>query len=91
MGWLILPLGENALFAYTLHVILQSTEIFSVGTPETTAYWTSAFLQVVSILIIWLFIKKQWFTPKSQNRRLYYSLPAIIFLAILTTEAIIHG
>ncbi|MFC2063792.1 OpgC domain-containing protein [Chloroflexota bacterium] len=91
LGWLILPLGENALFAYTLHVILQGTEIFSVGAPEIPAYWTSGFLQVVSLLIIWVFIKKQWFTPKPQNRRLYYSLPVIIILIILTTEAIIHG
>src|SRR3990172_1061549 len=93
IGWLILPLGENSLFAYTFHVIIiiVGTIILHLGGFGKPSYWASAVLQVVTVLIIWVCIKKKWFTPKPANRKLYYLLPVIIISAIIIIETIFHS
>ena len=63
LGWLLIPLGQNALYAYTLHVALIGVfhvmmqylpiDVMMMGTLNTA-------LQIITVLIIWAMIRKQF-------------------------------
>ncbi len=63
LGWLLLPLGQNALYAYTMHVViigsfyvlfpLLPVNIQAMGTVNTS-------LQLLVILGIWAMIQRQF-------------------------------
>lgn len=62
-GWLLLPLGQNALYSYTMHIAILGTfayviphfpgEIMSLGTVNTC-------VQLVAVLGIWLMIQRKF-------------------------------
>jgi hypothetical protein len=62
LGWLLLPLGQNALTAYTLHLfvvaVLSKIPIWIAGEVPTTAL-QNTLLQGTGIIIIWTVIKLQ--------------------------------
>jgi hypothetical protein len=61
-GWLLLPLGQNALWAYSLHlfVVMVTTKLGPVvfGSGAVTA-GQNALLQTAGVLAIWLFITRR--------------------------------
>ena len=87
-GWLVLPMGQNALFAYTVHVVIVM--IFSafayVLSYDWNNYWLNALLQLGGIFLIWFMIKKKLFTPKPGNRKIYYALPGLLIISFLLFE-----
>jgi hypothetical protein len=62
-GWLLLPLGQNALYAYTMHVIVIGSfyallphlpiDVTTMGTLNTS-------LQLLVVLAIWFMIQRQF-------------------------------
>jgi len=88
LGWLILPFGENALFAFTFHLIIYM--VFEIVSKyfgyEMHSYWLNGFFQILVVFIVWFCIKKDFFTPKEKNRKLYYRIPGIILLAFISFE-----
>lgn len=62
LGWLLLPLGQNALTAYTLHLfvvaLLPQVSPWIAGTIPTTTV-QNTLLQTVGIMGIWAAIKLQ--------------------------------
>ena len=62
LNWLFLPLGQNALTAYTLHLgvlaLLGKVGPWMVGTPPTTA-WHHTLLQTIGIGCLWTALKLQ--------------------------------
>jgi enterochelin esterase-like enzyme len=83
LGWLLLPLGQNALFAYSAHVLI----VLVVGVqasmlPEST--WTNMVLQIGSIAILWLAIrwKTAWHTPSPRGSWITGPAP-LVFAATL--------
>jgi hypothetical protein len=62
LNWLLLPLGQNALTAYTLHLgvlaLLGKVGPWIVGTTPTTA-WHNALLQAIGVGCLWSAIKLQ--------------------------------
>jgi len=64
-GWLFIPLGQNSLFAYSLHVIIiMVVKIISMFLQyDQTSSWLNAYIQLVAVLIIWyITTHKQVFT-----------------------------
>ncbi len=63
LGWLLLPLGQNALYAYTVHVAITGAfhvifaqlpiNLQAMGTVNTS-------LQLLVILLIWAMIQRQF-------------------------------
>ena len=63
LGWLLMPLGQNALYAYTMHVAIIGVfhvlvsflpvDVMAMGTLNTS-------LQLATVLIIWAMIRKQF-------------------------------
>jgi enterochelin esterase-like enzyme len=97
VGWLVLPLGQNALFAYSAHVVialalgihiavlrflqLPVLPIASIAEPGVI----NAVLQIGSLTAIWLAIRLRlvWPTPASRGAWVGGSAPVAIALAIL--------
>lgn len=52
LGWLFLPLGENALYAYTLHVILIALMWIPVASIVGSEAWSTA-LQLGTAACVW--------------------------------------
>ncbi|MBI5029632.1 MAG: OpgC domain-containing protein [Chloroflexi bacterium] len=63
LGWLLMPLGQNALYAYTIHIALIGIvhivngylpiNLAMIGTLNTS-------LQIMTVLTIWAMIRKQF-------------------------------
>jgi hypothetical protein len=54
-GWLLLPLGQNALTAYSLHifVVAAMTKITLTYWPEGAPTFTSTLMQTVGVMLVW--------------------------------------
>lgn len=63
LGWLLMPLGQNALYAYTMHVVVIG--LFYVALPHlsvnvTTMGTLNTSLQLLTVLAIWGMIQRQF-------------------------------
>lgn len=88
IGWLMLPLGQHALYAYTVHVFLVAIialtlSPFNLGSPGPQ--WLNALIQAASVALIWWFVRLQLFMPTPRTQRLYNYAP--VLLALLTVVA----
>ena len=56
LGWLLLPLGQHALYAYTAHIAIIALVSLALS-PFKVAYpgpqWLNAAIQIGSVLLIW--------------------------------------
>jgi enterochelin esterase-like enzyme len=84
LGWLLLPLGQNALFAYAAHILI----VLAVATqawllPDSTA--SNALLQIGAIAILWLAIrfKACWRAPSARGNWLTGPAPLLIAATLL--------
>lgn len=86
LGWLVLPLGQNALYAYTAHMglalavpLLAAQARFTLpGAPEV-----NALVQVSSVAVIWLAIRFRLFFPTAATRRWWMLAPMPLAAASL--------
>jgi hypothetical protein len=89
LGWLLLPLGQHALYAYSAHVILV-VAIATVVAPFNLGYpgpqWLNALIQIASVLLIWALVHWQLLTPTPRTKRYWYASP--IALAIIALIAL---
>ncbi len=83
-GWLLLPLGQHALFAYGAHlfVLIATAEVFTKHFPIAPTAAQNSALQLVGVAAIWLTI-----AAKTQLARLLRPTPAIPPAARAPTEA----
>jgi enterochelin esterase-like enzyme len=83
-GWLLLPLGQNALFAYSAHVVAATfigmLAIFA-GLNLQRNPTLSLLLQVISLAALWLAIRHRFLVPNPETRRIW--MAATVPLAIV--------
>ncbi len=86
VGWLFLPLGQHALYAYTVHVLITGVIAIAIA-PLRLAYpgpqWLNAVIQIASVLLIWVLVRWQVLAPTDKTRRLWYASPAALALLVL--------
>ncbi len=67
-GWLLLPLGQNALTAYSVHVfVVAATTKLTItvfGARQPSALWATA-LAVAGVAFVWAFVRLE---PKAKER-----------------------
>lgn len=86
LGWLFLPLGQNALYAYSAHIVLAvAMGIVAVQAelPFGRSSGWNAVVQVVSILLIWCAIRLRLLNPRREHLRYWMASPALIAIALL--------
>jgi hypothetical protein len=70
LGWLLLPLGQNSLSAYVIHVFVVGAlawvrpKLFA----HETAYWATAALQLTGVFLVWTIIRVRPFMAGSLER-----------------------
>jgi len=92
LGWLLLPLGQHALYAYTAHVLVAGLvaailQPFNLASPGPQ--WLNALIQVASVLLIWLLVRRRFLAPQPQTMRRWYAMPivlAIIAFAVMASD-----
>ncbi len=89
LGWLLLPLGQHALYAYSAHVVLVVAVAIAVA-PLNLSYpgpqWFNALVQIASVLLIWALVHWQLLTPTPRTKRYWYASP--VALAIIAALAL---
>ncbi len=83
LGWLLLPLGQNALYAYSAHIVVAVTTGLLSQTLESAvgaSAGANAVLQIASIGLIWAAIRLRLLVPTAENRR--YWMASVVPLAV---------
>ena len=62
-GWLLMPLGQNSLYSYTMHVVVIGA--FYIALPHLPGHITSVgtintSLQLMTVLLLWAMIQRQF-------------------------------
>jgi len=84
VGWLLLPLGQHALYAYTVHVglvVLAALALAPLQQRGGVPMWLNALVQVASVGVVWLLARHQVLAPTPRTQRLY-NLSPILFAAL---------
>lgn len=59
-GWLLLPLGQSALYAYAMHVLLIGLAYASLDHLATESEWPNAIAQVGMVVLVWCMVKTRF-------------------------------
>ncbi|HPL28798.1 MAG TPA: OpgC domain-containing protein, partial [Anaerolineae bacterium] len=80
LGWLLLPLGQEALYAYTAHVALVTLAAFvpvALGLSGPSPWWLNALIQMASMVLIWVLVRYRVLAPTPRTQPLYNLSPAL--------------
>jgi len=86
LGWLLLPLGQHALYAYTVHIAIVALVAIALAPFKITypgPQWLNALIQIGSVLLIWLLVRRQVLAPTPATKRLWYASPAAIAVVVV--------
>ncbi len=88
LGWLLLPLGQSALYAYAAHVVLAlpvALALDAVAVAERYARPVNAAVQIATVLVIWLLIRRRFLfvSPSAGRARYAWALGAVFACLIL--------
>jgi enterochelin esterase-like enzyme len=89
-GWLLVPLGQNALYAYAAHVVLAVPITIAMDQlllPDRMARPLSAAVQIGTVLFLWLLIKGRilFVNPARGIARYAWPVSAICAALLITT------
>lgn len=79
-GRLLLPLGQNALYAYTVHVglvALAALALAPLSQSSGVPWWLNALLQAAGVATIGLFVRLRLLEPTPRTQRLYHLSPVL--------------
>lgn len=85
-GWLLLPLGQHALYAFTAHIVVAglSGAAFPRFDPaDALTPWLNAGIQILGVGLIWLLLKQRAFMPVPATRRYWHASPAIAGVVVV--------
>lgn len=91
LAWLLVTLGQNALYAYSAHVVLALIlGALSTWVAMGDSTWLSAAIQAASIGLIWLAIRLRVLYPTPENRRIWMaSVVPLAALAVLMWRPVV--
>jgi enterochelin esterase-like enzyme len=86
LGWLLLPLGRHALYAYSLHVVFVA--VLAILLPplalaDGLARTVYAVIQLALVGLTWLMIRGRVFLPERPDWRVAIGVPAVAAAACL--------
>lgn len=86
LGWLLLPFGQNALYAYSVHIVaavLIAIAFTGRGVDLQRRPTASLIVQVLSLGLLWLAIRRRLLIPNAQTRRLWMASVVPLALAVI--------
>ncbi len=76
----LLPLGQNALYAYALHTILVAATWLGMAQfrlPKNNL-WLNAVIQAAAVGAIWVLTRRQFLAPTARTRPYWYTAPLVL-------------
>jgi enterochelin esterase-like enzyme len=83
LGWLFMPLGQNALYAYTVHIVLVVLVGIVLLPAGPLGRWSNTLLQIGGVLLIWALIRLRVAFPTPQTRLRWSLAPATLAVVAL--------
>lgn len=84
VGWLLVPMGQSALYAYAAHVAVAVPAAFLLqALPALGNRFTSGLVQIAVVLLIWWLIRRQVLFVDPGQGWARYAWPATAALACL--------
>ena len=75
LGWLLLPLGQNALYAYSAHVVLAlALGLLTIRVDVTGNSSINAAIQAAGIGLIWVAIRLRVLYPRKEHQRRWMAM-----------------
>ncbi len=86
LGWLVLPLGQRALYAYALHVLIALAVVLGLrrlGLPDDSASArTNAIIQVGTVLLVWFLVRFAPIPRRVTAQPLWLASPLILAVGL---------
>jgi S-formylglutathione hydrolase FrmB len=86
VGWLVLPLGQRALYAYALHVLIALAVVLGLrrlGLPDNSASArTNAIIQVGTVLLVWFLVRFAPIPRRVTSQPLWLASPLILAVGL---------
>jgi|GEM_PF-154961 len=84
IAWLLAPLGQNSLYAFTAHVgvvAVVALALTPLGLAAASPWWLNAPIQAAAVLLIWAMTRRHVLQPTSRTQPIWRASP--IAVAIL--------
>ncbi len=91
-GWLLIPLGESALYAYSAHVVLAipvALALDQIGDLGAYRRPLNGAIQIATILLIWVLVRHRLFFVNASAGRARFAWPlaaAVLSLVLLPLD-----
>ncbi|MBV9546164.1 MAG: OpgC domain-containing protein, partial [Chloroflexi bacterium] len=87
VGWLVVPLGQNALYAYSAHVLIALAVAYELvrrfGDINEVPARVNAAIQVGAILLVWALVQIRPVRALASSPRLWFPVPVALGIAAL--------
>ena len=86
VGWLLIPLGQHALYAYTAHIAVAGAIAFFLKPfeiPSPGPQLLNASIQIACIALIWTITRRQFFSPNAKTKTYWNFSPVAMGLFIV--------
>jgi len=78
LGWLLLPLGQNSLYAYAAHlslIVLAALALAPLNHNGGAPQWVNALVQIGSVAVLWVLVRYKVLAPTPRTQRAYNLSP----------------
>jgi enterochelin esterase-like enzyme len=83
LGWLLMPLGENALYAYAAHILLVALVGIALLPLGPLGRTSNTLLQIAGVLVLWLLIRFRVCFPTPETRLRWSLIPPVLAVLAL--------
>ena len=83
LAWLLIPLGEKSLNAFTAHVVLVAVVALALtpfGLAASSPWWLNAMIQIGSVMLIWIIVRRHVFEPTPKTQPIWRASPIAVAL-----------
>jgi enterochelin esterase-like enzyme len=83
LGWLLMPLGENALYSYAAHIVLVTLVGVALLPLGPLGRTSNTLLQIAGVLVLWLLIRFRVCYPTPETRLRWSLVPPVLAVLAL--------
>ena len=83
LGWLLMPLGANALYAYAAHIVLVTLVGVALLPLGPLGRASNTLLQIAGVLVLWLLIRFRVCFPTPETRLRWSLVPPVLAVLAL--------
>lgn len=91
-GWFIMPFGVSALYAFSVHIPVDSAlNILISGGYIQSTFVSNMVIQIFAVLLIWFLTAKKVLAPTKQTMRYWYFFSPVLAVLLLISNFAIHS